>query len=118
MFGKKKEEAKTTMDELLAIREELNHLKEKMNRLEELFQGKKQAYPTKSTISGFTDGDSLERLHRICLEIASKDASFKSDMDTSSMTITLYGDNKDVLHRRSMWLINKTGVQGLKYKIS
>jgi len=70
-----------------------------------------------SVISGFGSEEDFDKFKHICTEIASKDGSFKFSINTLNKETYLQSSNRDELHKKSMWLIKKTGIENLKYTI-
>jgi hypothetical protein len=79
----------------------------------------KEAMPKEfcSTIKGFENDEDYQKLHSICTDIATKDESFKFDGNSEAREIYIYSFDKDKLHKRSMWLVKKTGIENLIYTI-
>ncbi|MCS7106237.1 MAG: hypothetical protein NZ942_02895 [Candidatus Aenigmarchaeota archaeon] len=68
-----------------------------------------------SEIFGFKDEESFSKFLKICDDIAKKDESFK--FESGEMRIFLYSYDKDELHKKSMWLIKNTGIDGIYYSV-
>jgi hypothetical protein len=70
-----------------------------------------------SRIFGFEGDEDFDKLVNICSNIATKDQNFVFDYNRDSKEIFIYGDDKDSLHKRAMWLVKKTEIKGLKYSL-
>ena len=81
--------------------------------IKERKEKKEKAY--ESVIYGFKTFEDYENFVRICREIMEKDMSF--DFEERGKTIAIFSDNKDELHKRSLWLVKKTGIEDLKYTV-
>jgi hypothetical protein len=71
----------------------------------------------RATISGFSTGEDYEHLHKICEEISGKDMTFMFAGNPDALEIEIFSSDKDKLHQKAMWLIKKTNIEGLKYKV-
>jgi hypothetical protein len=127
MFGNKDEEMKKDIG---ILKEEIKALSEEMKKVEtgmkeigdyldvhkEWIEGKE--FEFKSRIYGFENIEDFQKLSGICSEIANKDSEFHFSLDLDSQEIVLSSNDKNALHKKSLWLINKTEIQNLKYKVS
>jgi hypothetical protein len=122
MFGKK-----TEIEDILKKIEEMekriaqteSYLKaiqddiyDKMIELEKMLGPKK--FTAVFQLSSLED---FNKLSSICSEIASKDGSFVFLTDTDNKEISVFSENKNELHKKCMWLVTKTGIEGLKYRV-
>jgi len=116
MFEKKNkdEEMKKLWALVQLLQEQLNRIEERLNKLE-LVMAKERTYT--STIKGFNTEEDYQKFHDICSEIAIKDETFKFEGNREAKEIYIYLDDKDKLHKRSMWFIKKTNISNLKYTI-
>jgi hypothetical protein len=102
-FIKKFEEAKFLIDALIdSVIKPLKEIEEK------------KFY---STIAGFESENDLEKFSNICSDIALKDESFHFDVNRDMMEVEISDINKDKLHKRSLWLVKKTGIPNIYYKV-
>jgi hypothetical protein len=117
MFGKD--------DKIEKIAEAMSYVIEDVGRIEArvielektVFSKSEGEKRLQSTIKGFENDDDFDRVYNICAEISGGDETFKFDGDRDSREIFIYSENKDELHKKSLWLVFKTGVKGLKYTI-
>jgi hypothetical protein len=117
MFGKNdKKEMKELEERIVKIENDLKLMQD--NIYDKLIKIEKAIEPKqfKAIFKLFSDED-FEKLNGICSEIASKDESFIYDANYDDKEIILFSEDKDQLHKKSMWLVNKTGIQDLKYKV-
>jgi len=70
-----------------------------------------------SMIFGFKSQEDFEKMVNVCIDIAKKDSTFVFSADPVNIAVYLFGIDADDLHKKSMWLINKVGIEGLKYKV-
>jgi hypothetical protein len=121
MFGTKKDEVKEIIGEATAmIISDLNKLEKRVTDLENKFEKKNQKEKPKETVGvirGFEKDQDFEKLMNICSDIADKDDTFQYDSNRESREIYFKGKDNDQLHKRGMWLIKKTGIEGLKYTL-
>lgn len=68
-----------------------------------------------SEIFGFKNEEDFNKFLKICNDIAKKDSEFK--YGKGELKIYLFSHDKDELHKKSMWLIKKTGIDGLYYSV-
>jgi len=106
--------------ELGIVKTELSVVEKRLIELEEKFREFEQAIKPReyvSTIRGFETEEDYQKFHDICTDIAIKDESFKFEGNREAREIYVYLSDKDLLHKKSMWLIKKTNISNLKYTI-
>jgi hypothetical protein len=119
MFEKKNkfdEEINKLWANAFKLAEKIDELEKKLNKMEESFKAKEEREYV-STIKGFETGEDYQKFHDICTDIAIKDETFKFEGNREAKEITVYSSDKDLLHKKSMWLIKKTNISSLKYTI-
>jgi hypothetical protein len=106
----------TLRDELGVVALKLEELEKKFNEFEKI---KEKILPREfvSTIRGFETEEDYQKFHDICTDIAIKDDTFKFEGNREAKEIYIYLNDKDLLHKKSMWLIKKTNISNLKYTI-
>ena len=72
------------------------------------------------TYIGIKDEETKNKLESICRDINQRDPSFrfairKSTLPKYKWLLIVGSSDKDTAHRRGMWLIKKTGIEGLLY---
>lgn len=71
-----------------------------------------------SKIYNFKDEEHLNDIANMMKAISSKDSTFNFEVDKENKIIRLFGSDKNILHKRSMWIINKLDNIGIVvYKI-
>jgi len=102
------------------IEEKIDKIGEALAMLIEDVKNLKEALSEKefcSTITGFESEEDFEKFRNILSDIGLKDESVKWAANHEEKEVYLYSKSKDELHKKSLWLIHKTGIKGLKYKI-
>lgn len=114
MFEKKKDDdLKIIKQKIDVIGEALSELIKDMKTIKELIIPKTFT----STIKGFEVPEDYEKLKLICSDLTMKDETFKFEANDDDKEIYIYLEDKDQLHKKSMWLIKRTGIEGIKYTI-
>jgi len=72
------------------------------------------------TYIGIKDEETRDKLEVICKDIRRRDPSFQFAIKPSLLPkykwlLIVVSADKDTAHRRGMWLIKKTGINGLLY---
>jgi len=70
-----------------------------------------------AVITGFLSEGDFEKMVNICIDISKKDKEFVFAGDPINMLVYLFDIDPDKLHKRCSWLINKTGIENLKYRV-
>lgn len=107
--------------EIEQIKERLKDLEEVVKELIRILESKEPTKPSepkkmlRAEIYGFANEADKEKFIKICKDIAAKDETF--NFKITERNITIYGDDKENLHKRGMWLVKRTGLEGLKYSV-
>lgn len=72
------------------------------------------------TYVGLDSDEKRDRLEEICNNIRAKDNTFRFSLRRSNLPqyrwiLIVWSSDRDQAHKRGMWLIHKTGVDGLLY---
>ena len=103
------------MEENLKIVRLLEEIRDRIDLLIRYFIPKAESYS--SIIMGFESEEDLEKFANICSDIALRDEGFRFDVNREMKEVCVTDDNKDKLHKRSMWLVKKTNISNIYYKI-
>jgi hypothetical protein len=111
-----------TGEELLSLEKKYEEMQRKLNDLEKKLNAMETKFaPTEaklvSKITGFGGEEEYEKMKNICEDISLKDESFRFRGNKESMEIFLESGDRDSLHKKSMWLIKKTGIKNLRYEV-
>jgi len=66
-----------------------------------------------AVIYGFRTPEDYENFLKICESISEKDMGF--EFEEKGKAIVILSNDKDELHKKSLWLVKKTGLSDLKY---
>ena len=128
MFGKDKKKENMYVDlgqDLIGLGDRIVKLEEKVKELELRLDRRKEEPDTRkpikgefvSVITGFTSDLDFDHFRNICSDIATKDETFNFDTNEETKEVEIYHNDKDELHKKSLWLINRTEISGLKYAV-
>lgn len=106
-------------NELGIVATSLAELDKKFEEFEKIKEKLQSLIPREftSTIRGFENEEDYEKFHNICSDIATRDETFKFEGNPDAKEIYLYSSDKNLLHKKSMWLMKKTNISGIKYTI-
>jgi hypothetical protein len=93
-----------------SFKKDFDELEKRVKELDE------RTKPMSAIITGLTE-ETFQKLLNICSDISAKDETFVFDGNREALEVYIYGKDKDILHKRAMWLIKKTGIDGLRYRV-
>lgn len=70
-----------------------------------------------SIVSGFETESDFKKFVDIISEIGLRDETIKFVSSPEKMKVYILLDDFNQLHKKSLWMISKTDVQGLKYSV-
>jgi hypothetical protein len=79
-------------------------------KIEEKVENKVKKTKFVSVIKNFVDNEHFSYITKVCEKIKSKDDGFVFFVNADKKEIYLLGDDKNDLHKRSCWLVNRADV--------
>jgi hypothetical protein len=79
-------------------------------RIEERVESKVKKTKFVSVVRNFADDEHFSYIIKICEKIRDKDDGFVFFASADKKEIYIFGDDKNDLHRRSCWLVNRADV--------